>query len=311
MRKLLSVLIALTGFSMIALDADAARRMGGGRSVGKQREAINPQQAAPKAPAQQQQGAQNAPAQRQTTPPTPAQPQPSRMSRWLGPLAGLAIGAGLASLFLNNGLGGALAGLLLIAALVMGAVFLVRLLRGGRPREAPLQYAGASPYGRVEPTSAPQSAPSYAGAGGAAPHSVAATTSGATASEAAEARWPADFDAAEFVRHAKSNFVKLQEAHDRKDLPALADFLTREMYKAIEADIHASGAASQKTEVVTLDAEVLDVTVEDAQYVVSVRFSGLIREDSGASPEPFTEVWHLVKPLSGRSGWQVAGIQQA
>ena len=306
MRKLLSVLIALTGFSMIALDADAARRMGGGRSVGKQREAISPQQAAPRTPPQQQ-GAQNAPAQRQATPPAPAQPQPSRLSRWLGPLAGLAIGAGLASLFLNNGLGGALAGLLLIAALVMGAIFLVRLLRGGRTREAPLQYAGASPYGRVEPTSTPQPAPaSYPGAGGAAPHSVAATTSDASAG-----RWPADFDAAEFVRHAKINFAKLQDAHDRKDLPALVDFLTPGMYQEIEADIRAAGAAPQKTEIVTLDAEVLDVAVEDAQYVVSVRFSGLIREESGAAPEPFTELWHLVKPLSGRSGWQLAGIQQA
>jgi hypothetical protein len=111
MNKLLSVIIAAIAFSIAAVDVEAARRMGGGKSIGKQREAIGQQQAAPRTPPQQQQ--QAAPAG------TPAQ-QPSGMSRWLGPLAGLAIGAGLASLFFNNGLGGALLGILLIAALVMG-----------------------------------------------------------------------------------------------------------------------------------------------------------------------------------------------
>ncbi|HEY0338062.1 MAG TPA: TIM44-like domain-containing protein [Burkholderiales bacterium] len=310
MRKALSLfgfLVALIGSSLIAADADAARRLGGGRNIGSQREAINPQHAAPRAPAQQQ-GAQNTPAkQPQTAPVSPPAPQPSGMSRWLGPLAGLAIGAGLASLFLHNGLGGALGGMLLIAALVIGAIFLVRLFRGGRTAQQPLRYAGADPYARTEPTSVPARMPAAPAMGGTpAPHSVAAATSGV----AAAPRWPADFNAEEFVRHAKLNFVKLQEAHDRKDLASLRDFLTPEMYKAIEDDIRASGSAPQKTEVVTLDAQVLDVATENASYVVSVRFSGLIRDEPGAQPEPFSEVWHLTKPLDGRSGWQLAGIQQ-
>src|SRR3954469_818846 len=99
MRKWLSVFIALIALSMVAVDADA-RRMGGGRSFGKQREMISPQQAAPKAPATPQPNAQNAPAQAAPTAPPPK----SGMSRWLGPLAGLAIGAGLASLFMGNGM---------------------------------------------------------------------------------------------------------------------------------------------------------------------------------------------------------------
>ena len=83
------------------------------------------------------------------------------------------------------------------------------------------------------------------------------------------------------------------------------------MYRAIEADIRESGSTQQKTEVVTLNAEVLDVAVEDGLYVVSVRFAGMIREEPGVEPESFSELWHLVKPISGRSGWQLAGIQQA
>ena len=321
MRKLLSVFVALIGLALIVPEADA-RRTGGGRSVGKQRESIN-QQATPKAPAQQPQGAQNAQSQQaqpaQAAPGKAAAQQPSGMSRWLGPLAGLAIGAGLASLFFNNGLGGALMGILLLAALVFGALFLFRMLRGNRgarPQE-PLRYAGANPYGgQVEPTGSPARVPAPAPAaapayGGAAPHSVAATTVGGTAAAPARSPWPADFNAEEFVRHAKVNFAKVQDANDRRDMEALRDYMTPALAAEIEADLRASGDAPQKTEVVTLDAEVLDVTTESGLYIVSVRFSGLIREEAGAEPQPFSEIWHLEKPLNGRSGWQVAGIQQA
>src|SRR5690348_6354533 len=100
MRKWLSVFIALIALSMVAVDADA-RRMGGGRSLGKQREMINPQQASPRAPSTPPQ--QAAPAQAAPSAAGLPAKQPSAASRWLGPLAGLAIGAGLASLFMGNG----------------------------------------------------------------------------------------------------------------------------------------------------------------------------------------------------------------
>jgi len=278
-----TILIALISLSVFAFDADAASRMGGGRNIGKQRSNINQQQAAPKAPAQQQ---------NQAAPATPA--QPTGASRWLGPLAGLALGAGLAALFLNNGIAGALGGLLMIVLIVAAAIFVIRLLRG-RTAQQPLQYAAA---GAAEPTIS-------ALPGGAGAQSVAATTNASTS------RWPAGFDAAEFVRHAKLNFVRLQDAHDKRELATMRDFLTPEVYGEIEGDIQAAGAASRKTDVVTLDAEVLDVITEGNLYVVSVRFSGLIREQEGGGLEPFSEIWHLQKPVSGRSGWLIAGIQQA
>ena len=295
MNKLLTILIAFTGLSLIALDADA-RRMGGGRNVGTQRQAVSPQ--APKAPAQQQAAPGNS-MQQKAAPAAAPTPQPSGMSRWLGPLAGLAIGAGLASLFMNNGMGGALAGFLLIAALVMGAIFLVRmLLRARSAQQPPLRYAGATPYGGVEPSLA--APPSTTIGSAPQPYSVAAATT-----------LPADFNAEEFVRHAKVNFVSLQAAHDGKDVTTIRDFLTPELLKDIEADIRAAGDAPQKTDVVTLNAEVLDVAAENDMYIVSVRFSGLIRETGDTEPQPFSEVWHLEKPVSGRSGWLVSGIQQA
>lgn len=286
MRKLLSVIIAVAGLALVAEDSEAARRFGGGGNIGKQRSGITQQQTAPKAPAQQQ---------NQAAPATPAPQQPSGMSRWLGPLAGLALGAGLAALFLNNGMAGVLGGLLMVGLIVAAVVFFARMFMRGRTAEPPLQYAGA---GAAQPaiTSLP---------GGAGSRSVAATTAPVTTP------WPAGFDAAGFVRQAKLNFVNMQAANDKRDLSTMRDFLTPEMYREIEANLRSAWGTPQKTEVVTLDAEVLDVATEGDLYVVSVRFTGLIREQEGSEPESFTEIWHLEKPVNGRSGWLVAGIQQA
>ena len=279
MNKLLSMVVALVGLALVAVDADAGR-LGGGRNTGMQRSAPAQQQAAPKAPAQQQQ---------QAAPATPAQ-QPTGASKWLGPLAGFALGAALFGLFLNNGLAGVLAGLLLIGLLFAGLVFAARALRG-RTAQRPLQYAGA---GGIEPSFTPLP-------GGAGANSVAAMS----------AHTPAGFDAAAFLRHARLNFVNLQEAHDRKDLSLMRDFLAPDVYREIEADIRAAGDAPQHTEVLTLEADIVDVVEEAGSYIVSVRFSGTIREAIDQEGAPFREIWHLEKPVNGRGGWVVAGIQQA
>ncbi len=289
MRSMLSVLIGLIGLSFIAFDADAARRFGGGRNLGMQRSAPAQPKAAPNTPPQQQ--------QQQAAPATPA-PQPSGLQKWLGPLAGLALGAGLAALFFNNGMTGLLAGLLVIGLIVAVVAFAARALMRGRASEPPLQYAGVS--------GAAPSLSTYPGGAGA--NSVAATTAATTA---AAGGLPAGFDAAEFARHAKLNFVRLQQAHDKKDLSTMRDFLTPGVYREIEMDILAAGDMPRQTDVITLEAEVIDVAEEAGSYIVSVRFSGLIRDGAGGAPEPFSEIWHLEKPLSGRSGWLVAGIQQS
>jgi predicted lipid-binding transport protein (Tim44 family) len=279
MKTLLTVLITFIGLSVIAVDADA-RRFGGGKNLGMQRSAPAQKQAAP-AQQQQQQQQQAASAQ---------QPQPTGASKWLGPLAGLALGAGLAALFLNNGMAGLLAGMLLIGAIAAALFFLGRALLG-RQSQRPLEYAGM-PGSATPPVALP----------GAAPHSVAATTGSAA---------PAGLDEAEFLRHAKRNFMRLQEAHDSKDLSALRDFLAPDVYRSIEADLQSSWGVAQNTEVLALEAELVEVTQESGSHIVSVRFSGSIREGAEREPEPFSETWHLEKPVNGRGGWIVAGIQQS
>ena len=288
MKKILTVLLMLCGASLIAIEADA-KRLGGGKSIGTQRNVQ--QQATPKAPAQQQQA--------QPAAGTPAQ-QPAAAAatgnKWLGPLAGLAMGAGLMALFMNNGIAGGLAGLLLIAAIAGIAFMVFRALRN-RSTQTPMQYAGHTGNAAPEPAA-------LGAAGAAAPHSVAATTATTTS------RWPADFNAEDFVRHARLNFVRLQTANDARDGAALADFLTPDVLADVQEQWRTEGDVQSKTEVVTLESEVLDVVSEGLLYIVSVRFSGLIREAADGEPQPFAEIWHLEKPMRGSLGWLVSGIQQ-
>jgi predicted lipid-binding transport protein (Tim44 family) len=257
-------------------DADA-RRFGGGRSTGVQRSVPNtPPAATPARPAQQQ-AAPNQPAAGQ-------QAQASGLSRWMPMLGGLALGGLLGYLFAGNGL----FGLLMLAMLVVGAVLLFRSL-ARRRAEAPqrMQYAGMRHEAVVMPP------PSHA-----------------TADQAASSRLPAGFDAASFLRGAKLNFVKLQLANDLGALEEIRDFTTDELFDEISADVAQRRGERQQTDVEGLEAEVVDVATEADRHWVSVRFSGRVREAPGAAPADFAEVWNLVKPADGSSGWLLAGIQQ-
>ncbi len=293
MTKFLSVLAVIFAFTMVAVDTEAAR-VGGGRSVGRQSSGASNQSAAP---------AQRA-APPQATPPVAA--KPSGMSRWLGPLAGLAAGFGIASLLSGMGLGGAMAsmlsGLLMVMLLLGAGYFIYRMLtRGKTAQQPPLQYAGA---GSATPRSEPQAAQFT---GNAVPGSLAATLGGATA--AVDNRWPADFDAAEFERQALLNFQRVQAANDAGDAATLRDFLTPELYRELEAEMKSAWGSHQKTETVDVRSQVLEVVTEGPLYVVSVRFTGQIRENGVVNN--LNEIWHLEKPVNGSSGWRVSGIQQA
>ena len=278
MKQFLTLLsIFLVGSLMVVTDADA-RRLGGGRSFGMQRN-ISP---TPKTPTQA------APA----APSSTAAAQPGR-SRWLGPIAGLAAGLGLAALFSHLGLGEEFGTLVMVMLLVAGALFLFRMLRRSSQPNSPLQYAG-SPRGLDAEQPAVRAIPTATGESG----SLGAGSV------------PADFDVDGFLRQAKVNFVRLQTAHDAGNLEDIRDFTSPEVFAEIRLDLQDRGTAAQKTDVVVLNADLLDVSEEARQYVASIRFYGTIREQEGAAPAPFAEIWHLTKPVDSSRGWQVAGIQQ-
>jgi len=260
----------------IAMPETEAARLGGGRTMGAQRNVTAPPQATPAKPAQQA---------------SPAAAPATAGSKWMPILGGLALGGLLGAMFAGSPILSTLVSAMLIGLLVFAALALIRMLRAPRADARPLQYAGLG----SETVAAP-------------PPSQATGFDVRAAAGAPRAGIPAGFDVAGFLRAAKSNFIKLQIANDTGKLDELREVTTPEMYAVLSEDLRSRGA--QQTDVVTLNADLLEVATEGDRHWASVRFSGLVTEVPGAAPASFEEVWNLSKPVGGSSGWQLAGIQQ-
>lgn len=306
-------LIAMVGLimagSLASLDAEA-RRMGGGRSIGRQSNTVQ-QQSAPSSPSQSnsamQQRAQPAPA------PSPAAAAAPNRSRWLGPIAGLAAGLGIAALLSHFGLGGAFAGamanMIVIAVLAMVGIWLVRRFMNRKRDTGQPAYAGASPslnagntgYAPQEPRYSAPPTGSYLEPQGNPLNTPAINPAPAV---------PAGFDSDAFLRNAKVYFVRLQAAWDVGNTEDIREFTTPEMFAEVKVDLSSRGSEANQTDIVQLNAEMLGVEERANEYFASVRFSGLIREAPGAAAEPFVEVWNLSKANRAGEGWLLAGIQQ-
>ncbi len=120
---------------------------------------------------------------------------------------------------------------------------------------------------------------------------------------------PAGFDKEGFLREAKAQFRRLQGAWDAGDRKALAAVMTPDMASEILSELAQRGA-HEATQLISLDAELLEVTTEAGAHWASVRFTGLVREDGAPQPVPLDEAWNLTKPVDGSSGWLLAGIRQ-
>ena len=122
---------------------------------------------------------------------------------------------------------------------------------------------------------------------------------------------PADFDVAAFERNAKINFIRLQAANDAGNLDDIRAFTTPEMFAELKMDLADRGASKQVNDVVSIEAQVMQVEQDLERYLVSVRFTGVMRDASSEPDERFDEIWHLMKPRQGNSGWVLSGIQQS
>ena len=314
-------LILAAALALAGLNAEAAR-LGGGKSVGKQSGNVTKREATP-APATPAQGATNSAA--------PAAPAAAAAPKrpWGAMLGGLAAGLGLAWLAHSLGFGEAFGQMLmfgLLALVVMAAIGWFMRRRnaatngatpfalqgaGGAPVSAPQPYrpenvgndASARPWERshgmgLEPMGTARSSESMIG-------SALASSQG----------WgvPDGFDSESFLKAAKANFVTLQAAWDKSDISSLRSMMTDEMLGEIktqlsEREAHTGGPVNH-TEVVMIDAKLLGIEDVGTDYLASVEFSGMIREDPSAGASPFREVWNMTKPKAGTSGWLVAGVQ--
>ena len=333
MNRLWSVMLVC---AMVLGSQDVwAKRLGGGLSFGKQSGNVTQRSTAPtQAQASPQTPSQTTAARPATTSPTAAA-APKRP--WGAMLGGLAAGLGLAWLASALGFGEGFAQFLmfaLLAAVVMAVIGMVMRRRAAangsgnlayQNASGPLTQSGNSQFDPATPrTYSPQNVGNDASArpwerSGPASldtaHPSAAGGSMIGAALMGRQTWgvPDGFDVEGFLKASKANFVSLQDAWDRSDIPSLRAMMTDGMLEQIRSQLAeretTSGASVNKTEVVMLDAQLLGIEELDDEYMASVEFSGMIREDVSSGPNPFREVWNITRPKTGSGGWLVAGVQ--
>jgi predicted lipid-binding transport protein (Tim44 family) len=294
-RILLSLFIATLSLGFVATHVEA-KRLGGGATSGMKRQTPPPQPAQPVP-------AKPAATPGATAPGAAAAATPKRS--WMGPIAGIAAGLGIAALMSHLGMGEAMGNILTMVLLAAAAFFLIRFLMrrfgpgaaAANSQRMQLSPAGGAPFGNNAPAFGsgaafqPTTEPSFAAA--------------------PVGNLPEGFDAPAFERIAKLIFIRMQAANDAGNLEDLRHFSTPEMFATFRLDLQDRKDTGQQTDVVQLNAQVLDFAQEADRQIVSVRFHGLIREEKDAPTTTFDEVWHLVKPTDGSSEWAIAGIAQS
>jgi len=318
-------LILASALTFTSFHADASKRLGGGKSVGQQSNNVTQNQAAkPAAPAQAT-PAQAAPA---APAPAPAAAQPQRRP-WGAMLGGLAAGLGLAWLAHSLGLGAEFGQFLMFGLLALVIMMVVGyFMRRRQTQQSSSPYAFEGAGAPAQPQSALQYNPRNVGNDASARPWEGQTASfepaaparqglsiGSGLAAAGTTTWgiPAGFDVEGFVSAAKQNFIHLQDAWDRSDIPALRAMMTDTMLAEIKVQLAEREAQApgqiNKTEVLSLHAQLLGIEELENEYLASVEFTGIIREDPSAGPSPFREIWNMGRSKQGEMGWLVAGVQ--
>lgn len=316
-RFFAAALVAVSGLALTAVTFDAeAARVGKGSNAGRQSTNVTSQKAAQPAAATSnttQRSAAAAPAAGAAGTAAAA----SGASRWLGPLAGIAAGLGIAALLSHFGLGGAFADFLVLALIagvvVFGVMFILRRMRGPQPaaegagmgtRAGGMSGNNNDMFRQSNEPATQASVSLPASATG----SMSAAGFGSDA-PAPDQSWfiPVDFDTQRFLSEAKKQFVSIQKVWDSGNISEMRNFLTDDLMKELQAQLN-DRVEENHTEVVLLNAELLGIEKVSDGHLASVRFSGMLREQAGAEAFRFEEVWNLFKPEQG--GWLLAGIQQ-
>ena len=316
MMKFFSMMLVCT---MVLSSTDAlAKRMGGGKSFGKQSNQVTQRDATPPA----NNAAPASPAAQPGAANRPANAAPSSRP-WGAMLGGLAAGLGLAWLASSLGFGEGFGQVLMLLLAGVAIWMVVRMVmrsrqsnsggmayQGASAAQAPRNYnsnnvgndASARPW---ESNQTPFSAAPASASGG----SMIGSALGG------QQTWgvPAGFDVDGFIAASKTNFMTLQSAWDRGDISSLRSMMTDEMLAEIKMQLadreQASAGQPNVTEILSLDARLLGIEELDDSYMASVEYNGLSREDTAAGPSPFREVWNITRPKNGPGGWLVAGVQ--
>ncbi len=325
MNKLTSIVTTLIiGLSLgLGSVSDAeAKRFGGGGSFGGKSSFNKPYQRsaspAKAAPTRQQQQAQ---AQNQA-----AKQKLANRGGLMGMLGGLALGGLLGAMLF----GGAFENFNFMDILVFGGIaFLLYKLFAARAKNAarPVpaysrnnyepQQQSTSAYSEYE---VPQTqAPSRASVGNTGFNtdllfkkgSQANTDSGfEPAIENRDLILPEGFDEHAFLNGAKNAFRALQATWDDRDLAEIRGLTTDRVFAEIQDQLKAS-TDDNRTEVISVQAELLDVRESGNELEATVLFDTVMREDIYGPEQAVREVWHFVKPRNSlQPKWNLDGIQQ-
>ncbi len=288
-----------------------AKRMGGGRSFGSKPSYSAPYQRST-SPAPSSQPSRSASQQQAATQNQAARQSWANRGGLMGMLGGLALGGLLGSLFF----GGAFEGFNFMDILVFAGIayLLYRLFAAKKAdQRQPLGNAyGRNSYQQSESPSAYQSSePASSNPAGFNTDVLFNKDKNAAPQNAqfAAANIPTDFDQRAFLAGAESAYRFLQVAWDNRDLAAIRGLTTDKVFVEIQDQLRASDAVN-KTEVLKVNAELLEVREIGSELEAVVLFDTLMREDDGQA-EQVKEVWHFTKPVNSKQPkWFLDGIQQ-
>jgi predicted lipid-binding transport protein (Tim44 family) len=297
---LLSLFLVFAG-----LDDAEARRFGGGGNFGGRSSYSAPYQrsAQPQRQAQQQQAGKQAPAA-----------NPGMAGRgMMGMLGALAVGGLLGSMFS----GGGFHGLNFLDMLVFGAIafFLYRMFAARKSAAQQPAYGRTSHDNNYQDNS-PSNQPSNQGGFNTdvlfKDKPVADTTSQNYQQDADfnTVAVPNGFDEKGFLDGAKVAYKTLQKAWDARDLAEIRGLTTDKVFAEIQDQIKAS-TEDNHTDILKIEAELLEVREIGNEIEAVVLFDTVMREDREAQAGQVREVWHFVKPSNpAQTKWLLDGIQQ-
>ena len=291
--KAFNVLLISVFFStsfLLAVDSAEARRMGFGRSIGKpppiKRQVAPPTQAPKKASDKTPGNAANA-----TT-------NKSR-GGFMGPLAGLAAGLGLAALASYLGVGEELMSFLLILLGGVAIFYILRLFLRNIQRQPSLEGVSSSfNKSNIEPSATHQPSVDLS--------SIYPNTQKENISEE---------EIKSFLDHSKNQFIEIQKIWDSGNIDNLKSFCTDDLVEELGRQINENANLAEKTSITELNASWQGMNTyvsEDGQNVeeVYVLFSGMVRENDNDVSKEFSETWTLQRFKSSSDGWLIAGITQ-
>ncbi|KNH26018.1 Tim44 domain-containing protein [Pseudomonas sp. SWRI79] len=289
MKRFLSIAMALCIGLTMSLDANAAKRFGGGKSSG----AAPTHQTSQMAPSS---AAGGAAATAGAAGAAGAATKASGASRWLGPLAGIAAGGLLASMFMGDGFQGMQIFDILIMAVIAFLVF--RFIAARRRKQQEHMAPAGAPMQREVFEQKPSAMGSIFG-GSAAPAAARPVINA-----------PAWFNENNFIEAARNHFQSLQQHWDANEMDKIAEFVTPQLLEFLKRERADLGDGFQSTYIDNLQVQLDGVDDRADKTIATLTFSGVSKSSRFDQGEVFSESWNMERPQGENQPWLVAGIRQ-